>query len=97
MSRQYHSIHKEVPPRASPSRSIVFRMAFLHHFFTVMAESHKTLQAVIWDTVSVRRSGACEPGEGFVKVCRVKEKNVLEQEESNARAQDDAYGTGVMV
>ena len=24
-------------------------MAFFHQFFIVMAESHKTLQAVIWD------------------------------------------------
>ena len=32
--------------------------------------------------VSVRRSGDCEPGEGFVKICRVEEKNVWEQEGS---------------
>ena len=47
--------------------------------------------------VSVRRSGDCEPGEGFVKICRVKEKKCVGAGGEHLRAQDDAYGTGVMV
>ena len=68
-------------------------MAFLHQVFTVMAESHKTLQAA----VSGRRSGDCEPGVGFVKICRVKEKKCVGAGGEHVHAQDDAYGTGVMV
>ena len=44
MFRLYHFIHKEVPPCASSSRS-----SSMSPFFTVTAESHKTLQALICD------------------------------------------------
>ena len=44
--------------------------------------SQNALGSNLGHLVSVRRSGDCEPGEGFVKICCVKEKNVWEQEES---------------
>ena len=36
--------------------------------------------------VSVRRSGDCEPGEGFVKICRAKEKMCGSRRVARARA-----------
>ena len=75
MFRQYHLIHKEVPPRASPSRSSrISPLSFVWLSFI----SSLLLWRNLGHLVSVRRSVDCEPGKGFVKICRVKESNVWE-------------------
>ena len=79
MFRQNHFIHKEVPPRASPSRSSPMSpLSFVWLSFI----SSLLLWRNLGHLVSVRRSGDWEPGKGFVKICRIKEKNVWEQEGS---------------
>ena len=66
-------------------------MAFLHQFFIAMAESHKTFQALICDSLfpcgdrvdSDAEEKLRTMGKGFVKICRVK-KNVWEREEGTS-------------
>ena len=85
MFRQYHFIHKEVPPRASPSRSSLLSLSYgfpSSVLYCYGGISQNASGSNLGNLVSVRRSSDCEPGEGFVKICRVKEKNVWEQEES---------------
>ena len=78
-------------------------MAFLHQFFIVMAESHKTLQAVIWDIlfpcgdrVTSDAQEKLRTGGGVCKDLSCQKKCVGAREE-HERAQDDAYGNGVTV
>ena len=102
-----HVIQKEVSPRANSSRSnvsFVFHIAFLYQFFFVMAESHKTLQAVIWDIlfpcgdrVTSDAQEKLQTVGVFVKLCRVKKKKCVGAGGKHERMQDDAYGTGVTV
>ena len=66
-------------------------MAFLHQFFIVMAESHKTLQAVIWDIwfpcgdrVTSDAQEKLRTGEGVCKNLSCQKKSTWEREGSTS-------------
>ena len=75
-------------------------MAFLHQFFIVMAESHKTFQALIWDIllpcgdrVTSDTQEKLRTGGGVRKDLSC-QKKCVEAGGEHERAQNDAYGTG---